>query len=1142
MSEPIMVSNDAELADALANATGGETIVLRDGKYGKIELTDSFDTPVTLRAENPHGAEVAEIRVDGGSGLTVQGLTIPEGVYAINGASHVTVTHSNIGELFYLKNASHITISDNDIDAGKMGLIINSTQHFVVTNNYIHDAVEDLMRVTSNSYDGLIANNIVYDLHTPDPAPGENRMHPDMFQFFGSAEGTPHDITIRQNLFYDDPATGDFGGQGIFMSDPGAGGYKNILIEENLIAVNSTNTLVMNGGQEGVVIDSNVLMVRNPLGGSNLRLGDKAGYDNSGTTVTNNVYRNLADETRGSAIEGNFELGRGTDPSLFFQNHLGGGDWHDFLPVAGSPIDLSTGLGAADFLQGLIDGDASLGNTWEGAEDLAALWQELYGEPQPALDFSDVGTAQFVDTDADTMFDAGDSSFSANTELGLVVTIDKSHPAAELIDAVQFVLDDGAYTHIERSAPLAMFGDTGAGKFNAGEFFTPGAHSVAINYLDADGNVLHTETVDFDIAAPDAPPVSYEIRVYNADTGELVCDLTDGSDVKLPDEDMNLAFTVVPVGEGAENVQSVRMILNGGEVERVESAAPYSLFGDAGMAQLFGQALRSGNFTLDIALYTEDGGKGEVIGGGETDFNLSAEPDLYEGLSSVDFVDTTSDQIIEVNPAEDALDGGTPLGLVVTIDAGHPAADQVAKVQFVLDNGAYEHTEAHVPYAMFGDSGPGAFNDGQLFTPGAHEVAINYLDADGNTLFTETVTFNVAEPAAPVDPEPDTPVDPIPDNAIYVSNDAELKEALADATGGETIILKDGTYSAISSTRDFEDAITIKAENHLGASIESITLKNAQGFAVDGLDIPGGMSVRDNSSEISVSNSKIGTLLYFRDASYITVHNNEIAADGSGLILNSTHDFTVTHNNIHDAVEDLIRVTGNSYNGLVENNIVSDLLPSLNGNAHGEKTHSDLFQFLAGKDGTPHDITIRQNLFYDDPDTGDFGGQGIFVSDPGAGGYRNILIEDNLISVASPNSITINGGQENVVVQNNTLMPSNGVGGAIIRLGDKAGMDNSGTSVKDNIVKVIGDETGHSEIDGNHIYGRDTDAFEFFEDAMEGGHWSDYLPGQGAPINVEDNVGANEFLKELAEGNTHLGTDWQDNLLSATETVDDGLI
>lgn len=342
---------------------------------------------------------------------------------------------------------------------------------------------------------------------------------------------------------------------------------------------------------------------------------------------------------------------------------------------------------------------------------------------------------------------------------------------------------------------------------------------------------------------------------------------------------------------------------------------------------------------------------------------------------------------------------------------------------------------------------------------------------------------------------------------IRVTNQAEFLSALKTAAAGDTILLADANYGNVEIKNDYTSAVTIKAENALGAEFEALSLVGATNVSLDGLHTNGGLAVKSMSSGISVLNCDIDSVFYCRDVDGLKIDNVDVSGGQFGLLLNSVQNFSVTNSYIHEATEDLMRITGNSYNGVVENNVIADT-------TGGKPLHPDLLQFFGANGYTPHDITIRGNLMYDEAVVGQNAAQGIFLSDPNtSGGYKNILIEENMIKVNSPNSIYINGGQENVVVKDNVLMPGVGDGGAMIRLVGKAGLDNSGTTVDGNITKLIVDETKASTMGDNYVYGRDADLSKLFS-GTDYTNWESYVPVEGSPIDFGSNYGPQTFLME----------------------------
>ena len=359
-----------------------------------------------------------------------------------------------------------------------------------------------------------------------------------------------------------------------------------------------------------------------------------------------------------------------------------------------------------------------------------------------------------------------------------------------------------------------------------------------------------------------------------------------------------------------------------------------------------------------------------------------------------------------------------------------------------------------------------------------------------------------------------------------VSSSDELRQALAETTGG-VILLAPGDYGALSlQGRHYASTVTLRSEVPRRAVFDEIVLKNSGNLEFDALKIRNKFRA-DNSANLAILNSRSDNVLYFREVDGVRIDNCIVLGGQYNVLFNTVAHFEIRNSRIGGASEDVMRITGDSYDGLVEGNFFDDVVAY-------PPTHPDLLQFFAQKGKTPHRITIRRNFMRDLHETGSPTrmAQGVFVSDPGPGGYQDILIEDNTIYTRSPNTIYINGGQKNVIVRNNTLLPSHGGGGAVIRLARKSGKDNSGTLVEDNIAKQVLDETKRSTIGRNYIYGRKANLPALF--SGPGKRWQDFLPVLGTGPD-KPGMGATDFLRDLlaaqkpgAKGGPRLGPDWSE--------------
>ena len=351
-------------------------------------------------------------------------------------------------------------------------------------------------------------------------------------------------------------------------------------------------------------------------------------------------------------------------------------------------------------------------------------------------------------------------------------------------------------------------------------------------------------------------------------------------------------------------------------------------------------------------------------------------------------------------------------------------------------------------------------------------------------------------------------------SGIEISGPEALARAVQQAQGGETFLLAPGNYGDMVLRRTFIDTVTIASAEPHGARFGKLEVLGGGGLRFSGIDTNVFSAVRE-AIGIELVNARVRDLSYFRNVSDIRIEGNDLKGKQHALLLNTVKGFTVRGNVIHDAVEDLMRVTGDSFDGTIEYNRFFDMHPTDSRKQGKGYTHSDSLQMFAQDGKTPHSIVIRRNHIYDDPKTGapTVTPQGIFLADPGPGGYRDILVEDNLIAVRSANSIYVGGGQHNVIIRNNTLIPGPQDGGAVIRLANKHKWTNEGTTVTANVTKLIMDESKRSSVSGNHQYGRKAPLARYF--GGTGRNWQDFLPPQQSPIKLGANLGADTYLQML---------------------------
>jgi hypothetical protein len=290
MLKTITVSTQAELLSALKTATGGETILMEGGDYGKLYLIDkstfdlTFSSTVTLKAADANNPPVVTgldmrnashlsfdgvtfdytanpgaaqwnipFRVSGGNDISFNGCTFDGDL-----ATGVSETSDGFptGQGLGLGGITNVTVNNCEFFNFYKALAVGNCNNAVVTNNDIHDIRMDGMTF-SNDQGVLIENNTIHNFNISKLS-GD---HADMIQFWTTGGYRPStDITIRGNTL----DIGDGGlTQSIFMRNElvqsGKAGaemyYQNVLIEDNVI---------INGHLHGITVgETNGLTIVN---------------------------------------------------------------------------------------------------------------------------------------------------------------------------------------------------------------------------------------------------------------------------------------------------------------------------------------------------------------------------------------------------------------------------------------------------------------------------------------------------------------------------------------------------------------------------------------------------------------------------------------------------------------------------------------------------------------------------------------------------------------------------------------------------------------------------------------------------------------------------------------------------------------
>lgn len=292
--------------------------------------------------------------------------------------------------------------------------------------------------------------------------------------------------------------------------------------------------------------------------------------------------------------------------------------------------------------------------------------------------------------------------------------------------------------------------------------------------------------------------------------------------------------------------------------------------------------------------------------------------------------------------------------------------------------------------------------------------------------------------------------------AITVTSEAELKSALSQAVGGETILLAAGDYGKLSLKNiQFASDVTIKsADPNAMASFSEVYLTNVSNIKFDEIVFDYTYTQGDRnhttkflisqSSNVTIDNSVFdgdfasgtgtsadgtgfGKGLVIRDSNNIDVTNTEFHSWWKALGASRSSDIDFIGNNIHTIRSDGISL-GEVQNVLIEGNYIHDF-----GGAAGSGDHRDMIQIQRSNGTGSDNITIKNNIL--DIGAGDYT-QGIWAgadkavySDP-TDWNHNLVIENNVLYNAHANGIAVHM-IDGLTINNNTLIavPTQQTGG-----------------------------------------------------------------------------------------------------------------
>ena len=354
-------------------------------------------------------------------------------------------------------------------------------------------------------------------------------------------------------------------------------------------------------------------------------------------------------------------------------------------------------------------------------------------------------------------------------------------------------------------------------------------------------------------------------------------------------------------------------------------------------------------------------------------------------------------------------------------------------------------------------------------TTTAYDLKVTASDGSASVETSVAVGITDVNDTPVIDPE----IDPdLGDNEIYVTNPDELKLALDNATGGETIILKSGDYGDFFynyhrpdvlyvEKPPYTEEVRVVSENADDMAVfNSLYFTNTTNLTIDSVFvdfvateettmIDKAVTINDTNTSFKMINSvlegdiarwgqdPITTQPGEQDMSGIngypigraaTLAGKDIVFEGntiynfaSGVGIGNIDGLEFNNNEIFNLRRSPLVGGGDVNNVTVDGNHFHSSTPW---NYGGNGDHADYIHlWTANVEDGPMDNMIFTNNYFEAGDG--IGLIGIFLQDKSGEGFTNVVIDNNVIHTEHSQGIYLTGVHGGVIT-NNTLLQSDG--------------------------------------------------------------------------------------------------------------------
>ena len=174
---------------------------------------------------------------------------------------------------------------------------------------------------------------------------------------------------------------------------------------------------------------------------------------------------------------------------------------------------------------------------------------------------------------------------------------------------------------------MRCWGGNSVNDFGGAEnILSVGQNQIELEVYDQNGGLgalLDTVSRSFTVV-DDLTGQVVDVGLYDAGTDQRIATITDGSTIDVTQfNNLSVVVFVLDSSPLANQVESVQLDLNNGQVIQGENNEPYALFGDRNQGQnIIGGTIGAGSNSLELKLFSENQLGGTLLDTINVDFEL----------------------------------------------------------------------------------------------------------------------------------------------------------------------------------------------------------------------------------------------------------------------------------------------------------------------------------------------------------------------------------------------------------------------------------------------------------------------------------------------------------------------------------------